>query len=59
VFGLGDTWMHNVLVHETLHIALKHCTVRARDPHELWNIATRHHEQTIAEQRLLQLFICE
>lgn len=38
--GLGDTWMHNVLVHETLHIALKHCTVRAREPHGLWNIAT-------------------
>lgn len=38
--GLGDTWMHNVLVHETLHIALKHCTVRAKDPHHMWNIAT-------------------
>jgi len=38
--GLGDTWMHNILCHEVLHIALKHCTVRARDPHSIWNIST-------------------
>lgn len=38
--GMGDTRMRNILVHEMLHVALKHCTVRKRDPHELWNIAT-------------------
>lgn len=38
--GLGDTQMRNVLVHEVMHVALKHCTVRRREPHFLWNIAT-------------------
>lgn len=38
--GLGDTWMHNVLCHELLHVALKHCTSRAREPHSIWNIST-------------------
>lgn len=38
--GLGDTWMRNILLHEMLHIALSHCTARARKPHFLWNVAT-------------------
>lgn len=38
--GLGDTRMRNVLVHEVMHIALKHVTVRRREPHFLWNVAT-------------------
>lgn len=37
--GLGDTRMRNVLVHEVMHVALKHTTTRRREPHFIWNVA--------------------
>jgi predicted metal-dependent peptidase len=36
----GDTRIRNILIHEVLHIVLKHVTVRKNEPHFIWNIAT-------------------
>lgn len=36
----GDTRIRNILIHEILHIVLKHVTVRKNEPHFIWNVAT-------------------
>jgi len=40
VVSYGDTRVRNVLIHEVLHIVLKHVTVRKYEPHFIWNVAT-------------------
>lgn len=40
VASYGDTRIRNILIHEVLHIVLKHVTCRKNEPHYIWNIAT-------------------